>query len=81
MKQEIHPDMIKRYSPLFSVEEFNTFLEYCIKPLRRSIRVNTLRISLEAFEVRALKNNWKLEKIPYIPNGYFIEWEHENNPL
>jgi len=81
MKQDFHPLFIKRYSPLFSKEEFAIFLDYCTKPLRRSIRVNTTRINLEDFEKKALVNNWSLEKIPYIPNWYFIEWDHKNEAL
>jgi len=68
MKQDFHPQFIERYSPLFSKKEFSVFLEYCTKPLRRSIRVNTIRISLKDFEKRAQKNNWTLQSIPYIPN-------------
>ncbi|MCD5380767.1 NOL1/NOP2/sun family putative RNA methylase [Candidatus Gracilibacteria bacterium] len=81
MKQDFHPDFIKRYEPLFSKDEFSSFLEYCIKPLRKSIRVNTLRISLKDFEKRAIKNNWVLEQIPYVENGYFITWDHKNEAL
>lgn len=81
MKQDFHPQFIERYSPLFSKKEFSVFLEYCTKPLRRSIRVNTIRISLKDFEKRAQKNNWTLQSIPYIPNWYFIEWDHENEAL
>ncbi len=81
MKQEIHPWLIERYSPLFSQEEFWDFLKFCTASLRRAIRINTLRISLKEFELRAKNNKWSLEKIPYIPNWYFIEWDHENEAL
>ena len=81
MSQDFHPDFIKRYESLFSQEEFSKFLEYCVKPLRKSIRVNTLRISLKDFEKRAKNNNWKLEKIPYVDNWYFITWDHKNEAL
>jgi 16S rRNA (cytosine1407-C5)-methyltransferase len=30
------------------------------KPLKKSIRVNTNKISIEDFKKRALKNNWTL---------------------
>ena len=26
-------------------------------------------------------NNWELEKIPYVENGYFIQWDHKNEAL
>lgn len=78
MKQDLHPDFISRYRTLFEKEEFNTFLEYCTKPLKKSIRVNTSKISLNEFEEIAKKKNWVLKKIKYIPNWYFIETENQN---
>ena len=68
MKQEFHPDFIKRYETLFDENEFNTFLSFCKKPLKKSIRVNTSKISIIDFEDIAKKNNWKLTKIPYLEN-------------
>ena len=73
MKQEFHPEFISRYEPLFNKEEFQTFLEYCIKPLKKSIRINTSKISVKDFEKLAKKNNWKLDKISYLENWYNIE--------
>jgi len=68
MKQEFHPEFISRYKTLFNQQEFNTFLDFCTKPLKKSIRVNTSKISLKNFEKLAEKNNWKLDKIPYLKN-------------
>ena len=72
MKQDFHPEFISRYEPLFNKEEFNIFLEYCTKPLKKSIRVNTSKISSKDFEKLANKNNWSLEKISYLENWYNI---------
>jgi hypothetical protein len=36
---------------------------------------------LEDFEKRATKNDWILEKIPYIDNGYFIDRVNRSIPL
>ena len=73
MKQDFHPKFISRYETLFEKEEFNTFLEYCTKPLKKSIRVNTGKISILDFEKLAEKNNWNLEKISYLENWYNIK--------
>jgi 16S rRNA (cytosine1407-C5)-methyltransferase len=81
MKQIFHPNFIARYSPLFSKEEFELFLEYCQKPLRKAIRVNTSKISLDDFCLRAEKNNWGLEKILYLENAYFINRDDTSVPL
>jgi len=33
--------------------QLNDLIEYCHKPLRRAVRVNTLKISIEDFQARA----------------------------
>lgn len=77
MKQEFNPEFLSRYETLFEEKEFNTFLEYCNKPLKKSIRVNTAKISCDEFEKLAEKNNWILEKISYLENSYNItNWEN-----
>jgi 16S rRNA (cytosine1407-C5)-methyltransferase len=68
MKQEFHPEFISRYETLFEEKEWGTFLEYCTKPLKKSIRINTSKISILDFELLAKQNNWKLEKISYLEN-------------
>jgi 16S rRNA (cytosine1407-C5)-methyltransferase len=68
MKQDFNPEFISRYKPLFNKEEFNTFLDFCNKPLKKSIRVNTSKISIKSFEEIANKNKWILNKIPYLEN-------------
>ena len=81
MKQDFHPDFINRYTPLFSEKEFSEFLVSCRTPLRKAIRINTLKISEVAFLKRATANNWKLTKIPYVEGGYFIDREDVSIPL
>lgn len=41
-------------------EELEKFLESLTKPLPKTIRVNTNRISVKDFKVRAVRNNWTL---------------------
>ena len=81
MTQDFHPDFIKRYQTLFSEEEFNIFLSYCKKPLKKSIRVNTSKISISKFEEIAKINNWKLTKTPYLENWYNIELSNNSELL
>lgn len=80
-KQDFHPDFIQRYEALFSPKEFAEFLKYCQLPLRKAIRINTLRISEKDFLLRAQKNKWELKKIPYVAGGYFIDREDTSIPL
>lgn len=41
-------------------EELERFLESLTKPLPKTIRVNTARISVKDFKARALRNSWTL---------------------
>ncbi len=52
-----------------SMEEF---IAACKRPLRRSIRVNTLKNSVEEFKQRAEKNQWLLEPVPWCDTGFWI---------
>ncbi|OGJ53853.1 hypothetical protein A3D11_04045 [Candidatus Peribacteria bacterium RIFCSPHIGHO2_02_FULL_49_16] len=51
------------------------------KPLRKSIRVNTLKMSVEEFRVRARKKGWALEQIPWCEEGFFIDREDRSSAL
>jgi NOL1/NOP2/sun family putative RNA methylase len=81
VKQEFHPDFITRYEALFSEKEFSDFLVSCETPLRKAIRINTLKISEDDFLKRSQKNNWQLTKIPYVDQGYFIDRDDTSIPL
>jgi 16S rRNA (cytosine1407-C5)-methyltransferase len=61
----------------FSLEEFE---EICHKPLRKSIRVNTVKCSVEKFKLLAKDKNWELEPIPWCKEGFWIT-EESSTPL
>src|SRR3990167_2611006 len=63
------PKFIERYSKLTDWEEFRKSSLSC---LRRSIRVNTLKIPVKELKER-LENNWNLEQIPWCREGFWIE--------
>ncbi|MGF1689775.1 16S rRNA (cytosine(1407)-C(5))-methyltransferase RsmF [Photobacterium kagoshimensis] len=54
------------------------FLACCKTPLRRSIRVNTLKISVEDFLARVADKDWTLTPVPWCDTGFWIEREDEN---
>jgi NOL1/NOP2/sun family putative RNA methylase len=58
-----------RYSRLTDWDEFE---EYSLSFLRRSIRVNTLKISVPELKKRMSKE-WELEQIPWCEEGFWIE--------
>ena len=62
-------NFIERYSKLTNFKEFK---EYCLTPLRRSIRVNTLKITINELK-RRLEKKFTLQQIPWCKEGFFIE--------
>lgn len=48
------------------------FISACRRPLRRSIRVNTLKISTEAFLRLIAPYQWQLEPIPWCSDGFWL---------
>lgn len=68
-KIEFKPKFIERYSKLTDWEEFR---KCSLSFLRRSIRANTLKISVKELMER-LKKDWALEQIPWCREGFWIE--------
>src|SRR3989338_9729735 len=66
---EFKPKFIERYSTL---TDFPTFKKWSLSFLRRSIRVNTLKISVEELKKR-LEPKWNLVPIPWCKEGIWIE--------
>jgi 16S rRNA (cytosine1407-C5)-methyltransferase len=64
--------------------ELDAFVRSCQTPLRKSIRVNTSKLSIEDFMERATAYHWKLTPIPWCTEGFWIERDEEdekNKPL
>ncbi|USH01033.1 16S rRNA (cytosine(1407)-C(5))-methyltransferase RsmF [Grimontia kaedaensis] len=58
------------------------FVEACKRPLRRSLRVNTLKISVEDFLERANEKGWKLSPVPWCDNGFWLDdYDEDTVPL
>lgn len=66
---EFKDKFIERYS---KITDFKTFKEFSLAFLRRSIRVNTLKIQVESLKNR-LEGNWSLTPIPWCKEGFWIE--------
>ncbi|MFM2484037.1 16S rRNA (cytosine(1407)-C(5))-methyltransferase RsmF [Celerinatantimonas yamalensis] len=60
---------------------FEQFLHYCDQPLRRSVRVNTLKITVTEFVTRMTNQGWMLTPIPWCEQGFWLEREDETTPL
>ncbi|MBR9699551.1 NOL1/NOP2/sun family putative RNA methylase [Candidatus Woesearchaeota archaeon] len=68
-KIEIKDKFKKRYELLTDWEPFK---EYSLSFLRRSIRVNTLKISVEEVKKR-MEKVWQLDPIPWCKEGFWID--------
>ncbi|PSU34633.1 16S rRNA (cytosine(1407)-C(5))-methyltransferase RsmF [Photobacterium lutimaris] len=55
------------------------FIAICKTPLRRSIRVNTLKISVADFLERVADKGWALTPVPWCDTGFWIEREDEES--
>lgn len=55
------------------------FIAICKTPLRRSIRVNTLKISVADFLARVADKDWTLTPVPWCETGFWIEREDEES--
>lgn len=63
-----------------SEEELNKLIEALTKPLPKTIRINTSRISIEDFKKRAEKYNWILTPTPN-PTVFRIDRTNIKMPL
>jgi len=68
-KIEFKQRFIERYSAL---TDFKEFKKYSLSFLRRSIRVNTIKISVNELKKR-LGKDWKLTQIPWCKEGFWVE--------
>ena len=66
---EFKDKFAERYSKLTDFEEFK---KYSLSFLRRSIRVNTLKIPVSDLKKR-LEKDWKLDQIPWCREGFWIK--------
>ncbi|EML4354848.1 TPA: 16S rRNA (cytosine(1407)-C(5))-methyltransferase RsmF [Enterobacter hormaechei subsp. steigerwaltii] len=58
---------------------FDDFVAACQRPLRRSIRVNTLKISAGAFLDLVSPYGWQLTPVPWCEEGFWIERDDEES--
>ncbi|NUL39112.1 16S rRNA (cytosine(1407)-C(5))-methyltransferase RsmF [Kosakonia sacchari] len=57
---------------------FDEFIAACQRPLRRSIRVNTLKISVDDFLQLVAPYGWQLTPVPWCAEGFWIERDDED---
>lgn len=55
-------------------ENYDKFMNYSLSYIRKCIRVNTLKASVEYIQKR-LGDRWQLEQIPWCPEGFWITYK------
>lgn len=72
---EIKDDFKERYA---KITDWDSFKEYSLSFLRRSIRVNTIKISVEKLK-RRMEKDWILNPIPWCKEGFWIDHKGEGD--
>jgi len=57
-------------------KDYDKFMEYSLSFIRKSIRVNTLKITTTKLKKR-LEKKWQLEPVPWCKEGFWITHKHE----
>ncbi|RDE17397.1 MAG: SAM-dependent tRNA/rRNA cytosine-C5 methylase [Candidatus Thorarchaeota archaeon] len=66
--------MIERYLALWGEAETLRFLEACERPIRTSIRVNTLKTPIDLLVKRLQSKGVVLEGVPWLAEGYYADF-------
>ena len=69
------PKFIEKYSQLTDFAAYQASVQQF---LRRSIRVNTLQISVQELKQRLTNQGWTLEQIPWCKEGFYISGERRD---
>jgi len=71
-----HP--FDRYAAFTNVEALKAVSQ---TPLRKCLRVNTLKSSVAALQAWAEKERWRLDAVPWCETGFFVEREDRKEAL
>ena len=67
---EFKKKFIEKYEKLTNFKEYSRAVD---KFARKSIRINTLKFSIKDVKKSLEKNGWKLEKVGWCKEGFFVE--------
>ncbi len=76
MPSHIHP--FDRYAGFTDLAALKAASQ---KPLRKSMRVNTLKTSVARFEAWARRKGWQLSPVPWAPEAFYIDREDRSVAL
>lgn len=66
-------DTMQAFDRYDSFTDLAALKEFSSRPLRKSIRVNTLKTTVEEVVKCGKKKGWILEHVPWCPEGFFID--------
>ncbi|MBU1202313.1 MAG: RsmB/NOP family class I SAM-dependent RNA methyltransferase [Nanoarchaeota archaeon] len=72
---ELKDKFVERYKIIFGAD-YDEFIKYSSSYIRKSVRVNTLKISVSELKKR-LSANWDLEQVPWCKEGFWIKYRDE----
>ncbi len=80
---EVHPDFLEQLKDLLPAGEVDQFLDTCFAPLKKSITVNTAKISVEKFIEITQECWWHLTPSPFVkdPISFYIDRDTRPLPL
>lgn len=70
--------VFNRYGAFTDLQSLN---DWSARPLRKSVRVNTLKISVEDFLAYGKKKGWELTPVPWCKEAFFIDRENREEAL
>ena len=62
-------ELNRRWKNLFG-KDYKKVLDYCFKPLPKTLRVNTLKTNIQKFKKIALKYQWKLDNLGFSSTAF-----------
>ncbi|MCF7866190.1 RsmB/NOP family class I SAM-dependent RNA methyltransferase [Candidatus Woesearchaeota archaeon] len=72
---ELKPEFVKRYTDLLGEDGFKEFNDFSNRYIQKSIRVNTLKISVKDLKKR-LEADWDLKEVPWCSESFWINYKH-----
>lgn len=75
-----HPQFVERYQKILP-DSWQDFLESYERRPSKALRVNTLKMSIKAFQNLASQKGWQLSPVPWCPEGFLIDRSNITTPL
>ncbi len=73
-KIAFHPMLLERYKRIFGTE-YESYVEYCSRPLPYVIRTNTLKISAKELQKKLIERDWNMIPVPFYPDAFTVATE------